>query len=274
MLDRNEISEMICSRLQQEKDRLREMYQNSSQNIGYFFIDDVLPVDIARKVYESFPRIDKTKRKRSLYQDKHIAVQMNEYDPLAEEAIYAFQQQAVLDVVGEITGIKMMSPDENLYAGGLSLMGKGNFLNPHLDNSHDKDRQRWRVLNLLYYVTPDWETENGGNLELWPNGPKQDCITVESKFNRLAVMATHDKSWHSVSQVNGNGVRCCVSNYYFSEEPLVEGSQFHITSFRGRPEQKLRDKVLQADIYLRSTIRKVFKNGIRENPHVYKGRKP
>ena len=32
-------------------------------------------------------------------------------------------------------------------------MPQGNYLKPHLDNSHDRDRKRYRVLNLLYYVT-------------------------------------------------------------------------------------------------------------------------
>ena len=43
-----------------------------------------------------------------------------------------------------------------------------------------------------------------------------------------------------------------------------------ITSFRGRPENKLSDLVLQLDTFLRMTLRKIFKKGIKENPHVYK----
>jgi Rps23 Pro-64 3,4-dihydroxylase Tpa1-like proline 4-hydroxylase len=144
------------------------------------------------------------------------------------------------------------------------------FLNPHLDNSHDKDRNQWRVLNLLYYVSPNWEESYGANLELWPNGLNKKQITIHSKFNRLVVMATHNKSIHSVSEVNFDGFRCCVSNYYFSKKPLKNTDSFHVTSFRGRPENKLTDLILKIDTFLRMTIRKVFKKGIKENPHVYK----
>ena len=149
-------------------------------------------------------------------------------------------------------------------------MAENNFLNPHLDNSHDKDRNLWRVFNLLYYVTPNWQESFGGNLEVWPNGPSKEPVTIVSKFNRLAVMATHNASWHSVSKVETDGVRCCVSNYYFSEEPLTQNDQFHVTTFRGRPDQKLKNVILTSDGALRGAIRKIFKKGIRSNPHVYK----
>jgi hypothetical protein len=93
---------------------------------------------------------------------------------------------------------------------------------------------------------------------------------VESKFNRLVVMATHDRSWHSVNQVTKDGNRCCISNYYFSDVPLKNTDKFHVTKFRGRPEDTFTNLVLDFDASLRMFIRKFFKKGIRKNPHVYK----
>jgi len=83
-------------------------------------------------------------------------------------------------------------------------------------------------------------------------------------------MATHEKSWHSVSKVNVDRSRCCVSNYYFSEKPLEDHEYFHVTSFRGRPEQPVRDIVLQGDIALRQGIRKIFKGGVAPTTHMYR----
>jgi hypothetical protein len=83
-------------------------------------------------------------------------------------------------------------------------------------------------------------------------------------------MATHQNSWHSVSKITENQVRCCVSNYYFSKEPLLPSDAFHITTFRGWPSEKLKDIVLQIDNKIRSGVRYLFKKGVRENPHQYK----
>jgi len=269
-MDRKAYSALIYNILYSNKESLKKRYDASKGAIGYFFIDDVLPQDIALEIYSAFPAQDKMVLKKSLREDKYVAAQMNLYNPLLEEIIYAFQDKKIVALISEICGLTDILPDENLYAGGISAMGYKQFLNPHLDNSHDKDRQAWRVLNLLYYVTPHWEEQYGGNLELWPNGLKQDQITIHSKFNRLVVMATHNSSLHSVSPVVYDGFRCCVSNYYFSKTPLQQSDTFHVTSFRGRPENKFTDIMLRADAFLRMSIRKIFKKGIVENPHVYK----
>jgi hypothetical protein len=107
------------------------------------------------------------------------------------------------------------------------------------DNSHDGERERYRRLNILFYVSKGWKLENGGNFELWDEArltPK----TIVSKFNRLVVMETNKNSWHSVSKVLAEQVRCCVSNYYFSLSSPESDNYYHVTSFLGRPDQKLK----------------------------------
>lgn len=269
-MDRIELAEIIYKKVNDKKALLSKQFEASKEAIGYVIIDDLLPEEIALELHKIFPKQDQMVLKKSIKEDKFVAVQMNLYNPLLEEIIYAFHDNRIVELIGEICQIQNPIPDEFLYAGGLSMMGNKQFLNPHLDNSHDKDRERWRVLNLLYYVTPDWKEEYGGNLELWPEGLQKDQITVHSKFNRLAIMVTHNKSLHSVSPVVFDGFRCCISNYYFSKTPVLVTDKFHVTSFRGRPEHKFTDLILKIDTFLRMNIRKIFKKGIIENPHVYK----
>lgn len=267
---RKQIAALIVESLEKNRAEVEKQYQSTANEIGYFALDDLFPKDFAQKIYENFPAVEDTVQKKSIREYKYVGYQMNEFNSLLEEVIYAFQEPEVVQLIGEICKIDSIEADENLYAGGISLMKHENFLNPHLDNSHDKDRDKWRVLNLLYYVTPEWKLEDGGNLELWPNGVKLEPITIESRFNRLVVMATHQKSWHSVNKVEANKVRCCVSNYYFSEKPLLNTDAFHVTTFRGRPEETSKKVLLRIDSFLRGSLRKLFKKGVRENKHVYK----
>ncbi|MEH6538136.1 MAG: 2OG-Fe(II) oxygenase [Psychroserpens sp.] len=269
---RQEIAELIYNKLKLKQQDIKVAYQASKDQIGFFYIDDLLPVDIAKKCFEVFPDKSEMHTLKSLREYKHVSAQMDKHHELLESVIYAFQDKKVVELIGEICNIEALYADESLYAGGISLMAKNNYLHPHLDNSHDAERERWRVMNLLYYVTPEWETKNGGHLELWPNGPKKAPQLLESKFNRLIVMATHDRSWHSVNEVTIDSSRCCISNYYFSDDPLNNSDRFHVTKFRGRPEDTFTNIILDLDANLRMLLRKVFKKGIRKNPHFYKNK--
>lgn len=125
---RQHYAEIIERRLRNELSRLRnEFHQDVIQSC---FIDDLLPVDEARKIFESFPDKSTMMLKKSLRENNYVAAQMNKYALVLEEIIYAFQDPRVLKVVEEISGIEEMVPDDNLYAGGISLMAKDNFLNP------------------------------------------------------------------------------------------------------------------------------------------------
>ncbi|WP_394707742.1 2OG-Fe(II) oxygenase [uncultured Flavobacterium sp.] len=268
-LTRVYLADLILAKLVANKEDLKKEF-NQSGRINSCVIDNLLPDEVAKEIYEAYPSPEEMALHKSMRENKRIAAQMNLYNPLLEEAVYAFQDERIVRVVEEITGLKEMIPDEHLYAGGISLMATGNFLNPHLDNSHDNDRENYRVLNLLYYVTPDWDINNGGNLELWDNGMDNPQRVIHSKFNRLALMITNKTSIHSVSKVTALGKRCCVSNYYFSKRPAEATEYFHVTSFYGRPDEHVKNIFLRADAFLRQTVRNITGKRIVETKHIYK----
>jgi len=268
-IDRKVLADLILEKLINEKIHLKNEFNKSGQ-INSCIIDELLPVEIANEIYSAFPSPEEMTAYKSLRENKRIAAQMDLYNPLLEEAVFAFQDNRIVEVVEEITGLKEMIPDEHLYAGGISLMATGNFLNPHIDNSHDNDREHYRVLNLLYYCTPNWDINNGGNLELWDNGMHKKQRVIHSKFNRLVLMITNKTSIHSVSKVLADGKRCCVSNYYFSKKPAEANEYFHVTSFFGRPEEPIKNVFLRLDAFLRQTIRTLTNKRVVKTKHIYK----
>lgn len=268
-INRKILADLILEKLTAQKEELNLEF-NKIGRINSCVIDNLLPDDVANEIYNAFPSPEEMTAYKSLRENKRIAAQMDLYNPLLEEAVFAFQDERIIKIVEQITGLKEMIPDEHLYAGGISLMATGNFLNPHLDNSHDNDRQHYRVLNLLYYCTPDWNIENGGNLELWDNGMNKPQRVIHSKFNRLALMITNKSSIHSVSKVVALGKRCCVSNYYFSEKPAEANEYFHVTSFYGRPEEPVKNVFLRLDAFLRQSIRIITGKRVVKTKHIYK----
>ncbi len=215
---RHEYADEILTRLETCQILLQKEF-STTDRIQSCWVDNLLSESDAREIYAAFPKKEEMLLLKDLREYKYVGMQMNRYNPILEEIIYAFQDPRIVAIVSKITGIENLLPDEYLYAGGISLMHNDCYLNPHLDNSHDKDRNHYRVLNLLYYVTPNWDESYGGHLELWDRGVKQPCRTIPYRFNRLVLMITNRISWHSVSKIEHQGQRCCVSNYYFSPKP-------------------------------------------------------
>lgn len=266
-MNRQRYADLILKKMEASKRELKDEFGTPGR-VQSCTIDDLLPNELAMEIAAVFPQPDQMKLQKSIREHKYTAKQLDKYDSKIEDIVFAFQDPRILEITSEITGLEKLDPDPYLYAGGISSMAKGNFLLPHLDNSHDKDRNEYRVLNLLYYITPGWKQEYGGNFELWDAGPEGKPREIVSTFNRLVIMATHETSWHSVNEVKYDGARCCISNYYFSKKPIASHEYFHVTTFRGRPEQPVLDMVLKGDGVLRAGMRKILRKGIHE-PEVF-----
>lgn len=272
-MQQDTLVEWIVQRLEREEEMLRERFSASKIGVGvrYCVIDDLLPTEIAQEISARFPAPDTMRLMSSFRERKYTSKNFDMFDPLMKKITFALQDERVVNVVGRIVGISQQQPDPALYAGGLSAMCKGHFLGPHIDNSHEASRSLYRTLNLLYYVSPDWKTENGGHLELWDKQVRRRVI-VESKFNRLALMETTPTSWHSVSKIESNGVRRCVSNYYFSPISPTGKSYYNVTTFSARPEQPIRRMISRIDSWTRQLVRKLAPDGLGKKD-VYKGNK-
>jgi Rps23 Pro-64 3,4-dihydroxylase Tpa1-like proline 4-hydroxylase len=183
---------------------------------------------------------------------------MNKHDKLLSDCIYAFQAKEIMKMIEYITGINSLEPDPLLYAGGLSIMNKGDFLNPHIDNSHDRSKTKYRRLNLLYYVTPNWKESMGGNLELWDKDMEKS-IKIESTQNRLVVMETNKTSFHSVNHISSENSRCCISNYFFTLSSPEKYQYEHVTEFYGRPNEYIKKILSSLDNTSRNLVSKFLK---------------
>lgn len=269
---KEQLIRIIVERLTRDEEKLRADFSaDKGIRTKFTAIDNLFPEDIARQIYEAYPPLEEMRLLDSFREKKYTSKSLDKFNPLIADATFAFQDRRVIDIVARITGIEDAIGDPHLYAGGISAMASGHFLNPHIDNSHDHEQKNYRVLNLLYYCSPDWKAENGGNLELWDDDVKE-AVEIPSLFNRLVLMATNDKSWHSVNEVKADGHRCCVSNYYFSPHSPNGYETTHVTFFKARPEQKLRRIVTTADGYLRTALRKVVKQGLAKKD-LYEGEK-
>ena len=261
IMDRRGISEHIKEKIQSiGVESLHQDYQ-SSGSINHLIIDDLLPVEIAKQLCEKFPPESQLHKLNARQEKKFVGVNFRGDQKIVEECIYAFQEEEILGLFSRICSINDLVGDPELYAGGISSMSETCFLNPHIDNSHDRLKTKFRRLNLLYYVSEEFSSSYGGQLVLYPNGIKQKPIEIDSCFNRLVVMRTDNKSLHAVNPVTSTkNRRRCISNYYFSTSSPLNKNYYHSTSFRGFPGERKKDLILRLNAFARTTVKSLTGN--------------
>lgn len=254
------LSNIISDRIKKSESELLNQW-NKKKIFGqnYFYLDNLLPEEITIRIYNLLLNIDSSywRKNTSFREQKKSFFKLEKVNSLILNATEAFHDSNVIKKIEKITCIENLEADPSLYAGGISMMSKGDFLNPHIDNSHDAKKKRYRRLNLLFYISPNWKESIGGNLELWDEKVNKK-ITITSKFNRLVVMKTNKHSWHSVSKLKINQPRCCISNYYFTRNSPEKYEYYHVTSFNGRPEEKVKRIYSYFDNFLRQKVSSVF----------------
>jgi hypothetical protein len=214
-------------------------------SVAHVTVDELLPSASARWLSEAFPEASKLQRVRSLSKNVHVTRALKHVSEPLDELLCAFQAPALARLLGEIIGVRDLEPDYSFDASGLVSLSRGGFENPHLEASHNTRGDKYCVLKAIYYLSPDWRLADGGQLELWEDGLGRLPTVTLAKFNRLTLVAMHERSWHSINRVNAKRPRRALEHTYYASEPLAKRAYKHPVSFRGRPDQSLRDLVLR-----------------------------
>lgn len=94
-----------------------------------------------------------------------------------------------------------VSADIGLNGGGWHIHGQGGKLNIHQDYSMHPKMSYQRKLNIIIYLSKNWNPEWGGGLEFWSNDPetnqpKEMVKQYDAIFNRAIIFDTTQNSWH------------------------------------------------------------------------------
>jgi hypothetical protein len=117
-----------------------------------------------------------------------------------------------------------------------------------------------RRLNLLIYVTPDWDERWGGKLGLWSqkqgeNKPDQLVKSITPIFNRAVIFDTTQNSWHGLPEpiICPEGIcRNSIAVYYLCE-PRLNADNRGKALFAPTKDQEGDEEILKL-IKLRATM--------------------
>ena len=128
-----------------------------------------------------------------------------------------------------LTGEPELVADMGLHGGGWHRHGAGGKLNTHLDYSIHPKTGMQRKLNLIVYISRDWDPAWGGGLGLWSHDPetgqpRQIEKVVDCTFNRAVLFDTTQNSWHGLPdpiRCPADRFRASLAVYYMI--PTAEG---------------------------------------------------
>ena len=204
------------------------MYPVYNDPFTHYIIDDFLPKELALKISEQFLPNDSS---GWFVYDNPLEVKKacNNWFHFQPETYQLFQflnSPNFIYRLEELTGTNL-TPDHGLHGAGLHMQGNGGKLNIHLDYSIHPKLNLLRKYNFIYYLSPEWKEEWGGNLEFWShdetnNLPKEKIVTVENKFNRVVLFDASQNSWHGFSDTikcPDDKFRKSIAMYYLTEVP-------------------------------------------------------
>lgn len=132
-------------------------------------------------------------------------------------AFHELSSPSFLHLLEKVTGIEGLIPDPYLEGGGLHLSLGGGQLTPHTDFHVYEKLGLFRRLNLIVYLSENWQSGDGGELELSTPGDLSPMVIVEPIGGRAVIFETTDTSVHGFRNLVREGTcRPSLAVYYYT----------------------------------------------------------
>ncbi len=166
----------------------------------HIYFDNFLPKDVAITLSKEYPKIKDVDHNWKTHKNNNVIRYFLEDSSLYKKNLKLFSMiissRNFLLFLETLTGIDSIIPDPFFIGGGAMATSKGGFLNVHADFNYHHKLQSWRRINVLFYLTPKWKKNWGGNLEFWSKDKKKKIREIEPMFNRVVIFNTTSKSFH------------------------------------------------------------------------------
>jgi hypothetical protein len=198
-------AEILNPRLQSDREALAREFQEADP-YPHVVIPAFFSRGFAQRLLDDFPAFEErfAKGETGEVGGKATRRDVRDISDAYREVDDFIQTPEFLNLMSEITGIPDLMYDAEYHGGGTHENLHGQKLYTHVDfNYHPKG---WhRRLNLIVYLSPEWEQEWGGNLELhsnpWDTSTDRGK-TLSTAFNQAVLFETSEHSWHGFGPIN------------------------------------------------------------------------
>jgi len=198
---------------------LQEEY-SKAQPFEHIIVDDFLNPIYAEKIFQRFPDInDAWHEYKNPIEVKYTYDNINDLNVDIKNYFYYLSHPKMIQIMQQITNITDLEYDEFLHGAGVHMHPRYGRLNIHLDYEKHPYSGKERRLNIILFMSKEWNPDWNGANELW-NDDVSRCITKTNvKFNRAIIFKTNNISWHGLPDkilCPENTFRKSLAYYYVS----------------------------------------------------------
>jgi hypothetical protein len=225
--------------LNERLESIKKDFNDPAKPFRYVMFENFFYPDKAETIYDSYPSITDGKWDSTTYVDQKNKFAKTKFEEgsVLKNVFEEMNSKTLTQWLEQITGIKDILGDEELFGGGLHQSVKGAFLNVHVDYNIHPTTKYHRRMNVLVYMNKDWKEEYEGYLELWDlSGGKMNQIArIAPAFNRCVIFETSEISFHGhpkpLNAPSGINRKSLATYYYTVDRPANEIASEHNTIY-------------------------------------------
>lgn len=190
---------------------------------NHVVIDNFFNEDVANQLSDDFPDYDdqNISKHENLLEDKRTMNSWGRF-PKTTYKTFMWLGSNLTENLKTLVDNNNLIFDYGLHGGGWHMHRNGGNNNVHLDYSVHPKLGLQRKLNVIVYLTRDWNPQWNGGLELWSHNeetkrPKDKIKSIDNIFNRCIIFDTTQNSWHGLPkkiECPAGIVRKSIAGYY------------------------------------------------------------
>jgi Rps23 Pro-64 3,4-dihydroxylase Tpa1-like proline 4-hydroxylase len=175
---------------------------NNAEPFEHIIINNFLKKDIAEKISDEFPKnLNDYHKYDNPLEIKYAFDDISNMTDNIQNVFYALSTNKIINALKLITNNDKIEYDPTCHGGGLHIHPNNGRLHMHLDyEKHPILENKQRYLNIILYLTKDWNNEWGGQTELWDKDMTECKVKSNVEFNTALIFKTTEKSWHGLPE--------------------------------------------------------------------------
>jgi Rps23 Pro-64 3,4-dihydroxylase Tpa1-like proline 4-hydroxylase len=186
----------------------------------HLLIDDLFDAQDLDTILKEFPADEDSAWKLNYHSHsrKQALADTSLMGPVSQAYFVAVAAPAFVHALEQITGISGLVPDADLAGGGYHLILPGGYLDIHADFPSHPDLPLRRRLNLITYLSREWEKGDGGEFEMWARDGIEALRRVEPVFNRSLIFSVSPDVYHGHPVPLRNHRRSSLAVFYYTRD--------------------------------------------------------